>query len=115
MKMTFIPPDWNADVASKHGAELSHLHAKCNVMRESLSDWEDCMASCFAYLRSALSGIEQLSIHPSPSLGDAGYLFELASRSVAIALVALDECNPAVTSEKQFAGAYEARWAGRTP
>ena len=82
--MTFIPPDWNADVASKDGAELSHLHAKCNVMRESLSDWEDCMASCFAYLRSALSGIEQLSIHPSPSLGDAGYLFELASRSVAI-------------------------------
>jgi hypothetical protein len=53
------------------------------------------MATCFAHLRSALSAIEELSIHPAAQMGDFVYL-ELASGSVAVALVALDECNPTV-------------------
>jgi hypothetical protein len=62
---------------------------------EFVGPWEDDMANCFAFLRSALSAIEELSVHPGASLTDE-YLYDQASASVWVALVALDECDPAV-------------------
>jgi hypothetical protein len=53
------------------------------------------MASCFAHLRSALSAIGELSLNPTASPSDSFY-FELALRSMSVALVALDNCNPAL-------------------
>jgi len=53
--------------------------------------WEDGMATCFAHLRSALSAIQELSLHPGSSLSDA-YFYDQAAGSVCVALVALDAC-----------------------
>jgi hypothetical protein len=62
-------------------------------------DWDDCMASSFAYLRSALSGIEDLLKHPETSLSDR-VSFVLASTSVSLALAALDAGNPELSQQQ---------------
>jgi len=74
------------------------IHASGRQLHHELGfagPWEDGMANCFTFLRSALSAIEELSVHPGASVTDE-YLYDQASASVWVALVALDECDPAV-------------------
>jgi hypothetical protein len=63
------------------------------------SERDDCMACCFAHLQSALSGIEGLLEDSATSRSDRIY-FALASRSVSVALDALDEGNPALSRQQ---------------
>jgi hypothetical protein len=60
--------------------------------------WEDAMATCIAHLRTALSAIEELSLHPKSSPSDA-YFYDQASGSVWVTLVALDACAPQVPDQ----------------
>jgi hypothetical protein len=64
---------------------------------DSVPQWDEEMATCFAHLKSALSAIEELTHHPGSSPGDA-YFYDQASASVWVALVALDACNPAIVN-----------------
>jgi hypothetical protein len=64
---------------------------------DSVPQWDEEMATCFAHLKSAISVIEELTYHPGSSPGDA-YFYDQASASVWVALVALDACNPAVVN-----------------
>ena len=64
---------------------------------DSVPQWDEEMATCFAHLKSALSAIEELTHHPESSPSDA-YFYDQASASVWVALVALDACNPAVVN-----------------
>ena len=65
---------------------------QCQVENDSVPQWDEEMATCFAHLKSALSAIEELTHHPGSSPGDA-YFYDQASASVWVALVALDACN----------------------
>jgi hypothetical protein len=56
-------------------------------------DWADHMASCYAHLRSALSIIDELSVHAGASPSD-GYFYDQAVQCVWVALVALAGCEP---------------------
>ena len=60
---------------------------------DTVRSWEVAMAQSCGHLRSALAAIEQLSLHPASSAHDV-MPFELASSSVHVALVALDQCAP---------------------
>jgi uncharacterized protein (DUF1786 family) len=70
---------------------------KRQLENDSVPQWDEEMATCFAHLKSALSAIEELTHHPGSSLGDA-YFYDQASASVWVALVALDACNPTVVN-----------------
>jgi hypothetical protein len=55
-------------------------------------DWEDCIATCAAHLRSALLILDDLACHPQSSF-EVAFAYDLASRATCIALVSLDECQ----------------------
>lgn len=55
--------------------------------------WDDLMATCHAHLHSALSVVEDLSVHPRASLSDI-YSYEQVSGHVWVALVCLAQCGP---------------------
>jgi hypothetical protein len=62
-----------------------------------VAQWDDRMATCLAHLRSALIALEEVTLLPGSSPGDT-YIYDQASASVWVALVALDACSPAATN-----------------
>jgi|SRR5580658_7755625 hypothetical protein len=54
---------------------------------------DDLMANCYAHLRSALSSIEELAMHPGASPTDT-YCYDQASGCIWVAVVALAQCGP---------------------
>ncbi|MCU1491019.1 MAG: hypothetical protein JWM85_2424 [Acidimicrobiaceae bacterium] len=62
-------------------------------MTAFVDEWEECVATCTAHLRSALLILDDLAYHPQSALEDA-FAYDLASRATCGALVSLDECQP---------------------
>jgi hypothetical protein len=61
---------------------------------EFVDNWEDRVATCVAHLRSALLILDGLASHPESALEDA-LTYDLAARATCVALVSLDDCQPA--------------------
>lgn len=82
------------DVSSAPGV----FEAGKGRMSASCRPWEATMADVVAHLVSAFSMLEEVtSQHPRPSVAMASY--DMASHSVCMALVALDECSSLAWSE----------------
>ena len=77
----------------RHGRSIHPGDPQSDRHDSSIGLWEESMATCLAHLRTALSVIEELSLHPGSSPSDA-YFYDQASGGVWVTLVALDVCAP---------------------
>jgi hypothetical protein len=75
-----------------------------NPQKQSVNDVAnrgDLIANCYAHLRSALSSIEELAMHPGASPTDT-YCYDQASGCIWVAVVALAQCGPDAAAPKGF-------------